>query len=394
MYVEVRGAMKVLLTTDFPIYKKENRCYTKFAYFSILDRYYNRFGKLSFCCPVKTSELPAGYDIEITDIIEEITPLTNLDGLLHRKGKAVREAVGKADLVLARFASFSSAFVCSVARKMGKPVFAEVMSCGWDGLWNHGLIGKMAAPFMFFAVRKSLKNADYALYVTESFLQKRYPCKNKTVGVSDVVIDEVSEEVRQKRKEKILQTEYHNITLMTSGAVNVWYKGQHFVIRAIPLLNQMGIRVKYYCVGQGDSSYLKKVAEKCGVEDQVVFTGAVSHDEVFRLLDECDIYIQPSLQEGLPRALVEAMSRGCPAIGARTGGIPELLPDDCIVKRKAVKDIANTIKKMLDNGLKQYSEQSFLRASDFQGEKLDVKRDSYFKYVCDSVAGITEEKNT
>lgn len=383
--------MKVLLVTDFSIYQQDQKIYTKFAFSSIIKRYYDRFGKISFCCPLKTSERPVGCDVEIMDMVEEITPLTNWDGLLHRKGSAVREAVEKSDLILARFASFSSAFVCSVAHKIGKPVFAEVMSCGWDGLWNHGLLGKLAAPVMFFAVKKSLWNADYALYVTEEFLQKRYPCKNKTVGVSDVVINEISDEIRQKRNEKIVQTDSRNITLMTSGAVNVWYKGQHFVIRAIPLLNQMGVRVKYYCVGQGDPGYLKKVAEKCGVEDQVVFTGAVSHDEVFSLLDQCDIYVQPSLQEGLPRALVEAMSRGCPAIGARTGGIPELLLDACIVKRKSVKNIAETIKKLLDDGLKQYSERSFLRATDFQGEKLDVKRDAYFKYVCDSVAETMEK---
>ena len=390
MYAKKRGTMKVLLTTDFPIYQKNNKFYTKFAYFSILNRYNNRFGKLSFCCPLKTSDLPAGYDIEITDMVEEITPLTEWDSLLRRKGKKVREAIEKADLVLARFASFSSAFVCSVAHKMGKPVFAEVMSCGWDGLWNHGLIGKLAAPFMLFAVKKSLKNADYALYVTESFLQNRYPCKNKTVGVSDVVIDEIRDEVRQKRNEKIAHTDSCNVSLMTSGAIDVWYKGQHFVIRSIPLLNQMGIRVKYYCVGQGDPGYLKKVAKKYGVEDQVVFTGAVSHDEVFRLLDQCDIYVQPSLQEGLPRALVEAMSRGCPAIGARTGGIPELIPEGNIVKRKSINNIAETIKKMLDSGLKQYSELSFKRASDFEKEKLDAKRDAYFKYVCDSIAEMSK----
>ena len=377
--------MKILLVTDFSIYRQEQRIYTKFAFSSIIERYYNRFGKISFCCSLKTSERPLGCDVEITDMVEDITPLTKWDGFLHRKRSAVRDAVEKADLVLTRFAGFSSAFVCSVTHKMGKPVFAEVMSCGWDTLWNHGMMGKLVAPVMFFAVRKSLRNADYALYVTEEFLQKRYPCKNKTVGVSDVVIDGISYEVRQKRSEKIVQTNFHNITLMTSGAVNVWYKGQHFVIRAIPLLNQMGIRVKYYCVGQGDPSYLKKIAKKCGVEDQVVFTGAVSHDEVFRLLDQSDIYIQPSLTEGLPRALVEAMSRGCPAIGTKTGGIPELLPDDCMVKRKSVKNIAETIKKLLNDGLTQYSERAFLRAADFQGEKLDAKRDAYFRYVYDSV---------
>ena len=207
-----------------------------------------------------------------------------------------------------------------------------------------------------------------------------------------MVIKEISDEVRQKRSEKIAKTDPRNITLMTSAAVNVWYKGQHFVIRAIPLLNQMGIRVKYYCVGQGDTGYLRSVAEKCGVEDQVVFTGPVSHDEVFRLLDQCDIYIQSSIQEGLPRALVEAMSRGCPSIGTRTGGVPELLSDTCVVKRKSVKHIAETINKMLKEGLDQYSEQSFSRALDFQGDKLDAKREAYFEYVYDSVVATMGEK--
>ena len=53
---------------------------------------------------------------------------------------------------------------------------------------------------------------------------------------------------------------------------------------------------------------------------------------------------------------------------------------------EALKKIAETIKIMLDDGLKSYSERSFLRAADFQGEKLDFKRDSYFEYVCNSVA--------
>ncbi len=168
---------------------------------------------------------------------------------------------------------------------------------------------------------------------------------------------------------------------MTCAAVNVWYKGQHFAIRAIPQLNNIGIRVKYYCVGQGEPDYLQKVVKECGVEDQVVFAGAVSHDKVFELLDQCDIYVQSSLQEGLPRAMVEAMSRGCPVIGARTGGIPELIPNECVVRRKSVSEIADKIKMMLDNGLRDYSETSINRARDFQKEVLDERRNTYLDFV-------------
>ena len=59
---------------------------------------------------------------------------------------------------------------------------------------------------------------------------------------------------------------------------------------------------------------------------------------MFELLDECDIYLQPSLQEGLPRSVIEAMSRGCACIGAATAGIPELLESEYVVKRKSVQE--------------------------------------------------------
>ena len=168
---------------------------------------------------------------------------------------------------------------------------------------------------------------------------------------------------------------------MTCAAIDVRYKGQQFVIKSIPTLNKKGIRVNYYCVGQGSESYLRKVAKKCGVQDQVHFTGSVTHDEIFDLLDECDIYLQPSLQEGLPRALVEAMSRGCPSIGAKTGGIPELLPEECIIPKKSVSGISETIVKMVEEGLDKYSDNSFNRAENFQKTKLDKRRNNYFEYI-------------
>jgi glycosyltransferase involved in cell wall biosynthesis len=48
-------------------------------------------------------------------------------------------------------------------------------------------------------------------------------------------------------------------------------------------------------------------------------------DAVNAWLDELDLYVQPSFQEGLPRGTLEAMSRGCPALASTAGGLPELL---------------------------------------------------------------------
>ena len=132
---------------------------------------------------------------------------------------------------------------------------------------------------------------------------------------------------------------------------------------------------------------LHNVASECGVEDQVVFAGRKSLDEVFALLDEADIYIQPSLQEGLPRSVIEAMSRGCPAIGAKTAGIPELIAPECVVKRKSYRDIAETVIAIANSAkMTELAIQNFLQSKDYLDDVLSVRREEYFLRVLQETA--------
>ncbi len=372
--------MNVMIATDFGIVKKGDRYYAKTALSTIMRRYYGQMGKLNLCLPLRgASKMVPGME-DITEMVGKVIPLGKLDALLGRKRKLLMQQMQNVDLVVVRCASFAAIEAAKAARACGKPVLAEVMSCAWDGMWNHSLKGKLIAPYFFLATKKLIRKADFALYVTQRFLQERYPCPGKSIGASNVKLsgDRVDPALRHA---KIAAMDKKNITLMTCAAVNVRFKGQQYVIKAIPMLNRMGIRVKYYCVGQGDQSYLKKVAAKYGVSDQVELTGPVPHEKIFELLDGCDIYVQPSLQEGLPRSVVEAMSRGCPCVGARTAGIPELLPEDCLADRKSASDIAACIGHMLDAGLDDYAEKAFARAADFETEILDARRNGFFAEV-------------
>ena len=375
--------MKVLVATTFRVIKQGDRYFAKNAFADIICRYNERFGKIFLCLPLESDVNLTSSHVDISQMVEGVFHITRMDAILHKKDVELRKVIEKVDVIIARCPSNVAFLASDVAHKVGKTVMAEAMGCAWDAYWNHGLIGKLMAPYMYWKMKNVLKHADYALYVTEQFLQRRYPCPNTTVGVSDVVIHDIDSTVRKQRLRKIELMDRNNIVLMTCAAVNVWYKGQHFAIRAIPKLNQMGIRVKYYCVGQGDQSYLRKIAQKFGVEDQVVFTGPVAHERIFELLDKCDIYLQPSLQEGLPRAMVEAMSRGCPCIGARTGGIPELVGEECVVERKAVNQIAEKVAFMLRDGLQRYSFQNLEKASSFSKKVLDERRNAFFEQIED-----------
>jgi glycosyltransferase involved in cell wall biosynthesis len=61
--------------------------------------------------------------------------------------------------------------------------------------------------------------------------------------------------------------------------------------------------------------------------DQTGWTPRLPPAEVARALDESSLLLLPSFSEGLPRVAMEAFARGRPVVGARAGGIPDIVED-------------------------------------------------------------------
>ena len=91
-----------------------------------------------------------------------------------------------------------------------------------------------------------------------------------------------------------------------------------------------------------------------------------------------DIYIQSSLIEGLPRAILEAMSRACPAIGTNAGGIPELINEKYIFKKKDVNGLVKILKSINKFKLNEMAKYSFEKVQEFKREKLENKRRKFY----------------
>lgn len=322
--------------------------------------------------------------IEKSDNVSNMSSVTNDNVLLFdgfRNQKSLIEKIKENNCIILRLPSMLGELAAFCARRNNKLYLVEMVGCPWDSYWNHSFKGKIVAPIMWFLTRLATKNASYVAYVSESFLQKRYPTNGKILACSDVQIKKTSESVLNERLEKI-QNMKRPVVLGTVAGIDVRYKGQQYVIKAIAKLKKEGYCFKYRLVGTGGREYLKKIAEKYSVSDCVEFCGALPHDEIFEFMDDIDIYIQPSLQEGLPRSVVEAMSMACPVTGANTGGIPELVNPDYVFKRKSVNAICKTLKLMYNEKvLKEEAERSFKRAKDFDSDKLQkIREDFYRKY--------------
>ncbi|GAA2717033.1 hypothetical protein GCM10009865_50370 [Aeromicrobium ponti] len=387
--------MKALFCYDGPLRKDKDGNYYGIALNNdMFSRYFQIADSITAVIStqnINEEEIANKYSkINLNNFQVISTPkLSSLNGILFNRAlvkNVISEEINKSDFLIVRLPSIIGNLSIEIAESLNKPYFVEIVGCPWDAYWNHSYKGKLIALPSYWAMKKSVKNAPYALYVTNQFLQKRYTCKGRTIGCSDVSLRPLNESVLEKRLHKIKNMKNGDpIIIGTTAAVNVKYKGQEYVIKAISKLNKEGYNFNYYLAGGGDKSYLQSLAEKYGVIDKVIFLGTLPHEKVFEYLDEIDIYIQPSKVEGLPRALVEAMSRGCPSLGSLTGGIPELLNKKLIFDKGSVNEIYNLLKMIDKKIMFEEANRSFEKAKEYNKELLEKKRVTFYHEFIKSI---------
>ena len=382
--------MKALFCYDGPLsVDKHGNYYGLTLNDSIFSRYYEIADALTVA--INTVELKeTTFNNNYSKINLQnfrIRPLPRLNttyGILFNRSevkKRIAEELSIADFLIVRLPSFIGNVSIEVARSLNKPYLIEVVGCPRGAFWHHSLKGKMIAVPSYFAMKKVVKEAASVIYVTNEFLQKKYPSKGNALGCSDVVLPKMDATVLEKRKLRINNKKWDEpIILGTVAAVDVRYKAQQDVIEAISKLNRDGYNFNYHLIGDGDTEYLKSVAENYGVVDKIKFFGALSHDKVFDYLDNIDLYIQPSKTEGLPRALLEAMSRACPAMGSNVGGIPELLNPEYIFQNGKIDEIYRLIKRIsTKNAMIKEAEMNFNKAKEYDKVLLDQTRRTFYK---------------
>jgi|TARA_Y100000031_G_scaffold70041_1_gene77702 hypothetical protein len=108
---------------------------------------------------------------------------------------------------------------------------------------------------------------------------------------------------------------------------------------------------KIVIVGDGpDKSELEKLVSKLNFGDKVIFEGKVDHRDLVKYYSSADIFVRPSLSEGLGISFLEAMAVGLPIIGTPVGGIPDFLKDKetgLFCKVNNPKSVAKKIKEIL-----------------------------------------------
>ena len=320
--------------------------------------------------------------VALPDLYQPVTNVLSFN--IRKKIKSViEEEVKKADKIIIRsLGNIYTNTALKCARKYHKSYMVEVTGFAWESMWYHSLRGKIVALPKELQYRALMKDVPYAVYVTEEALQKRYPCTGKSLGCSDVELPTLDENILKSRLKKINE-EKSKIVIGTAAFLDVGWKGQEYVIRALAELKKYGNdQFEYQLIGGGTGRHLMDVAKNLGVENQIIIIGLLPHDKVFEWLDSIDVYVQPSFMEGLCRSLVEAMSRACPIVCTDVGGNYELASQDNLFKKADYRHLADILKTFTNKEkMEKEAKRCFEKAKEYDKKVLDERRDVFYKEI-------------
>jgi len=299
--------------------------------------------------------------------------LDNVDCLIVRAPNAVSFQVLEANRGKLPYALEIAADPWTFYSKESMDVrFRPLIRLGWTG-----------------ALQYYARHANGVSYVTERYLQKRYPCKamrkayDKKYFMERYSSVELLDDDIMEPKSYESHNTYHLIHI--SNAINRHGKGHIEAIRVIALLNKKGLDVTINFVGDGNLvDELKEYAVHLGISDKVFFEGRIAkRDDVLKRLRESDLFLFPSHSEGLPRVVIESMAVGTPCVATRVGGIPELLDKECICDVGDVEAMFRIVIDILtdEKRMTALSRKCVRRAARFKANVLEKRRTHFYEML-------------
>ena len=161
-------------------------------------------------------------------------------------------------------------------------------------------------------------------------------------------------------------------------------KGIPYLLKAARTLLRHGANVKVLIVGDGSIRLdLATQTRDMGISENVVFLG--HREDTDELLQALDIFVLPSLSEGIPMALLEAMAASRAIVASRVGGIPEIVDDGSegfLVQPMDVDGLAASCRRLIESPdvARRMGEQARMRVErDFSATAMADRVTSVYK---------------
>lgn len=311
--------------------------------------------------------LSSGPNVNINGVAG---PLTK-SGILRRNSltKFIKSKVNECDYIIVRLPSEIGLIALKYSLSINKKTAVEVVANAHDCIASQGtLLSYLYANVAEIRNRRLIKKSKNVIYVTREYLQKKYPCKKNVVSATDAVINPAC---------------VHGIKSQLNTPIKIGFignpsyklKGFKYLYDAVVQLNSAGYEV-----------YLEVVGNKLDLSSEynhqnLTFKGIIADREnIFTWLNSLDVYVQPSLTEGLPRSMLEAISMGKPCIGSNVGGMSELVHPSALVPAKDTMAIVNKIISIVEDSEyhKMLVKHSINLSQEYSYEKVSKVRNDFY----------------
>lgn len=272
-------------------------------------------------------------------------------------------------LLIVNYPSSTGLFLIFFAYLFGFPYVVEVASD--SDQYREKRFGLVVDFFSKLLGKLCIPKAVGALYVAQ-FLRDKWNCENGLV-LSNVHIEEIG-------NVRLFQPERDKYTLTTVGAIS-YRKGIDIIIDEFMHLN-LSHKIELNIVGPVIDEGLKKRIDDLSIPNiDIICCGILKKGEVIDLLDRSDLYIQSSRSEGLPRSVIEAMSRGVPVLCSKLPGIKGIVEAQFQFDLNRKGSLQNIVKNVLSSPetLNRMSALSVATSKDFHIDIARKKRIEFYK---------------
>jgi glycosyltransferase involved in cell wall biosynthesis len=154
---------------------------------------------------------------------------------------------------------------------------------------------------------------------------------------------------KYKSSQKIVENKHEVFKILQIGSLH-WKKAQVYLVQVMASLRKRGVPFHLTIIGEGsERKNIESEIKKHQLENYISLVGAKTQDEVATLLPLADCYVQSSVSEGIPVALMEAMACELPVVSTKITGIPELVLDGetgILVPTHDVTNMASALEKL------------------------------------------------
>ena len=378
-YITPNGEVYVESVFDYAFYAR---------YLSAFEKVYAIVRAQNVSEPPQKSKLASGNNVVFLPIL----PSKGVKGFLKNyfvNKKLIREYIEKFECAIFRVPGVVANTVQPVFAKTNRPYAIEVVVDPWE-YFAKGTVKGFTRPIVRYWWTKSLKrmclDAVGVSYVTDSYLQKKYPCKAlKTQDGKYFTSSYSSVELPDNlfKEPKIAEKKNHYIISHVANAFSSYGKGHLTLMKAAKSVADAGYDIEVWFIGDGIlRSAFEQFAKDLGIADRVVFCGRLPNgDKVREKIRESDLFVFPTMAEGLPRVVLEAMAEGLPVLSSPVCGIPEILPRERLVDYDDYQGYAKAIIQLINNPelMTEQSKRNIEVSKRYKSSILNKKREEFYK---------------